>query len=56
MPTGVSTVDAAIGGIPYGGITEIIRYRWYSISRKSLQAQLLAHARARAILCLDRCE
>ena len=28
MPTGVSTVDAAIGGIPCGGITEIVGPSW----------------------------
>jgi recA bacterial DNA recombination protein len=50
MPTGVSTVDAAIGGIPCGGITEIVGPSWYSVGRKSLQAQLLAHA-ARERFC-----
>jgi RecA/RadA recombinase len=33
MPTGVSTVDAAIGGIPCGGITEIVGPSWYSVGR-----------------------
>jgi recA bacterial DNA recombination protein len=44
MPTGVSTIDSAIGGIPCGGITEIIGPLWCSAGRKSLQAQLLTCA------------
>jgi RecA DNA recombination protein len=44
MPTGVSTIDAAVGGIPCGGITEIAGPPWCSAGRKSLQAQLLAAA------------
>jgi hypothetical protein len=44
MPTGVSTIDAAIGGIPCGGITEIVGSSWCSTGRKSLQSQLLAGA------------
>ena len=44
MPTGVSTIDSAIGGIPCGGITEIIGPSWCSTGRKSLQAQLLSCA------------
>jgi hypothetical protein len=44
MPTGVSTIDAAIGGIPCGGITEIVGPSWCSTGRKSLQAQLLGGA------------
>src|SRR6266852_9450852 len=44
MPTGVSVIDAAIGGIPCGGITEIVGPALCSAGRKSLQAQLLAGA------------
>ena len=44
MPTGVTSIDAAIGGIPCGGITEIIGSSLCSTGRKSLQAQLLAGA------------
>jgi RecA/RadA recombinase len=44
MPTGVVTVDDAIGGIPCGGITEIVGPSLCSTGRKSLQAQLLASA------------
>ena len=42
MPTGMSTIDAAIGGIPCGGITEIVCPSLHSTGGKSLQAQLLA--------------
>jgi hypothetical protein len=42
MPTGVTSIDAAIGGIPCGGITEIVGPSFCSTGRKSLQAQLLA--------------
>jgi hypothetical protein len=41
MPTGVSPIDDAIGGIPCGGITEIVGCSWCSTGRKSVQAQLL---------------
>jgi recombination protein RecA len=44
MPTGVGVIDAAIGGIPCGGITEIVGPALCSAGRKSLQAQLLAGA------------
>jgi hypothetical protein len=44
VPTGVSTIDAAIGGIPCGGITEVVGPSWHSSGGKSLQAQLLAGA------------
>ncbi len=44
MPTGVSAIDAAISGIPCGGITEIVGPALCSAGRKSLQAQLLAGA------------
>jgi hypothetical protein len=44
MPTGVSVIDAAIGGIPCGGITEIVGPALCSAGSKSLQAQLLAGA------------
>lgn len=44
MPTGVTSIDAAIGGIPCGGITEIVGPSLCSTGRKSLQAQLLAGA------------
>jgi len=44
MPTGVSVIDTAIGGIPCGGITEIAGPALCSAGRKSLQAQLLAGA------------
>jgi hypothetical protein len=50
MPTGVGIIDSAIGGIPCGGITEIIGSSWCSAGRKSLQAQLLASA-AREQFC-----
>jgi hypothetical protein len=43
-PTGVSTIDAVVGGIPCGGITEIVGPAWCSAGRKSLQAHLLAGA------------
>ena len=44
MPTGVSVIDAAIGGIPCSGITEIVGPPWCSMGGKSLQAQLLVGA------------
>ena len=44
MPTGVGVIDDAIGGIPCGGITEIVGPALCSAGRKSLQAQLLAGA------------
>src|SRR6266852_5734638 len=44
MPTGVGVIDAAIGGIACGGITEIVGPSLCSTGRKSLQAQLLAGA------------
>ena len=44
MPTGVGVIDTAIGGIPCGGITEIVGPALCSAGRKSLQAQLLAGA------------
>jgi recombination protein RecA len=44
LPTGIATLDAAIGGIPCGGITEIVGPAFCSAGRKSLQAQLLAGA------------
>jgi hypothetical protein len=44
MPTGVGIIDDAIGGIPCGGITEIVGPSFCSTGRKSLQAQLLAGA------------
>jgi hypothetical protein len=50
MPTGVTSIDAAIGGIPCGGITEIVGPSLCSSGRKSLQAQLLAVA-AREQFC-----
>ncbi len=40
--TGVVEIDACIGGIPWGEITEIVGPRWCSTGRKSLQAQFLA--------------
>ncbi len=42
--TGVDSIDAAIGGIPCGGITEIVGPSFCSTGRKSLQARLLAGA------------
>jgi hypothetical protein len=42
--TGVNAIDAAIGGIPCGGITEIVGPAWCSAGRRSLQAQLLTCA------------
>jgi len=39
-----------IANIPCGGITEIVGPPWYSVGRKSLQAQLLVHA-AREQFC-----
>jgi len=44
VTTGVNTIDAVIGGIPCGGITEIVGPSMCSTGRKSLQAQLLAGA------------
>jgi hypothetical protein len=42
LQTGVDEIDASVGGIPCGEITEIVGSRWCSTGRKSLQAQLLA--------------
>jgi len=44
MASGVGAIDSAIGGLPCGGITEIIGPSWCSAGRKSLQAQLLTCA------------
>jgi recombination protein RecA len=44
MPIGVGIIDGAIGGIPRGGITEIVGSSLCSTGRKSLQVQLLASA------------
>jgi len=44
MPTGVTSIDGAVGGIPCGGITEIVGPALCSTGRKSLQARLLASA------------
>jgi hypothetical protein len=44
MPTGVDVIDTAIGGIPCGGITEIVSPSLCSTGGKSLQAQLLGGA------------
>lgn len=41
MSTGVDVIDAAMGGIPCGGITEIVGPPWCSAGRKSLQTQLM---------------
>ncbi len=43
MPIGAG-IDAAIGGIPHGGITEIVGSSFCSTGRKSLQTQVLATA------------
>src|SRR6266700_8428229 len=50
VTTGVNSIDAAIGGIPCGGITEIVGPSFCSTGRKSLQARLLAGA-TRAQFC-----
>lgn len=42
LPTGVKSIDTAIGGIPRGGITEISGASLCSTGRKSLLTQLLA--------------
>ncbi|MGA8271338.1 MAG: hypothetical protein WB919_07235 [Candidatus Sulfotelmatobacter sp.] len=42
LPTGVGVIDSGIGGIPCGGITEIVGPSLCSTGRKSLEAQLLA--------------
>jgi hypothetical protein len=42
LHTGIEAIDAAMGGIPCGEITEIVGARWCSTGRKSLQSQLLA--------------
>jgi hypothetical protein len=43
LQTGIEEIDAGIGGIPCGEITEIVGSRWCSTGRKSLQTQLLAN-------------
>lgn len=43
-PTGIPSLDSVIGGIPCGGITEVVGTAFCSAGRKSLQAQLLAAA------------
>jgi hypothetical protein len=43
-PTGIPALDDAIGGVPCGGITEVVGSAFCSAGRKSLQAQLLARA------------
>ena len=42
LATGIEGIDASVGGIPRGVITEIVGPRWCSTGRKTLQAQLLA--------------
>jgi recombination protein RecA len=42
LATGIPAIDAILGGIPCGAITEIIGSRWCSSGRKTLQSQLLA--------------
>jgi hypothetical protein len=44
LATGIPAIDAILGGIPCGAITEIIGSRWCSSGRKTLQSQLLARA------------
>jgi hypothetical protein len=44
LVTGIPAIDAILGGIPCGEITEIVGTRWCSTGRKSLQSQLLARA------------
>jgi recombination protein RecA len=44
LPTGIATLDAAIGGVPCGRITEVIGPAFCSAGRKSFQAHLLASA------------
>lgn len=44
LPTGIGAIDAAMGGIPFGEITEIVSPSWSSSGGKSLQSRLLASA------------
>jgi hypothetical protein len=44
LATGIPAIDAIMGGVPCGEITEIVGARWCSAGRKSLQSQLLARA------------
>jgi hypothetical protein len=53
MPTGVNAIDAATGGIPVGGITEIVAPSLCSTGLKSLQAQLLGAAREQSCALID---
>jgi len=50
LSTGIGSIDALIGGIPCGAITEIVGSAWCSVGRKSLQTQMLASA-ARESFC-----
>ncbi len=44
LPTGIGSVDGVVGGIPFGGITEIAGSRWCSAGRATLLVQLLRQA------------
>src|SRR5438876_10464726 len=44
LPTGISSVDGVLGGVPVGGITEIVGSRWCSAGRATLLGQLLREA------------
>jgi recombination protein RecA len=44
LATGIPAIDAIMGGVPCGEITEIVGARWCSAGRKSLQSQLLSVA------------
>jgi recA bacterial DNA recombination protein len=44
LPTGISSVDGVLGGVPFSGITEIVGARWCSAGRATLLGQLLREA------------
>jgi RecA/RadA recombinase len=49
VPSGISEIDAATGGVPRGGLTEIVGPR--SSGRTSLLLSILAEATAREEIC-----
>jgi hypothetical protein len=44
LATGIPAIDAIMGGVPCGEITEVVGARWCSAGRKSLQSQLFSVA------------
>jgi len=52
LPTGIGAIDDAIGGLPCGGITEIVGQRWCSSGLKSFLAQTLSLATCEYVCAL----